>query len=126
MVYSKSGRLHALVRKFSMSKLTHNRKIFYFQTAVLAEPSDHNSYRPGQNSKNFFLYNTRPHCVGLVRKFDPPPPRLKLIPVIFFLKITGKNIQSKTNTWFHIYIIFKPDKSQVKTEISVNSIIYLF
>jgi hypothetical protein len=49
-----------------MSKLTHNRKILKFQTAVLAEPSDHS--RLGQNSKNFFLYKTQPHCVGLVRK----------------------------------------------------------
>jgi hypothetical protein len=29
-----------------MSKLTNNREILYFQTAVLAEPSDHNSGRP--------------------------------------------------------------------------------
>jgi hypothetical protein len=93
MVY-KSGRLHAPVRKYSMSKLvayrfglghfgprvfsrpvlssrngkiveggnvegrignkpsklTNNREILYFQTAVQAEPSDHNSSRLGQNS----------------------------------------------------------------------------
>jgi hypothetical protein len=53
-----------------MSKLTHNRKILNSQTAVLAEPSDHNSCRSGQNSYNFFLYKTQPHCVGLVRKVD--------------------------------------------------------
>jgi hypothetical protein len=59
-----------IVRKYSMSKLTHNRNILNFQTAVLAEPSDHNSCRPGQISYNFFLYKTQPHCVGLVRKVD--------------------------------------------------------
>ncbi len=44
MVY-KSGRLHAPVRKYSMSKLTNNREILYFWTAVMAKPCDH----PGQN-----------------------------------------------------------------------------
>jgi hypothetical protein len=48
----------------SMPKLANNRKILYFQTAVLAEPSD----------QSLFLYKTQPHCVGLVRKVDPPPP----------------------------------------------------
>jgi hypothetical protein len=71
-----------------MSKLTHDRKIFYFQTAVLAEPSDHNSCRPDQKSYNFFLYKTQPHCVGLVGKVEkvdsPSLSRAKLIPVIFF------------------------------------------
>jgi hypothetical protein len=33
-----------------MSKLANNREILYFQTAVLAEPSDYNSGRPGQKS----------------------------------------------------------------------------
>ncbi len=42
MVY-KSGRLHVAIRKFSMSNLTHDCKILNFQTAVLAEPSAHNS-----------------------------------------------------------------------------------
>jgi hypothetical protein len=46
MVY-KSGRLHAPVRKYSMSKLANNREILYFKTAVLAEPNDHNSGRLG-------------------------------------------------------------------------------
>jgi hypothetical protein len=31
---------HAPVRKYIMSKLANNREIVYFQTAVLAEPSD--------------------------------------------------------------------------------------
>jgi hypothetical protein len=53
-----------------MSKLTHNRKILYFQTAVLAEPSDQYAGRPGQKSKIFFLYKIQPHCLGLVRKVD--------------------------------------------------------
>ena len=64
-----------------MSKLTNNREILYFQTAVLAEPSDHNSARNGQNRLNFFLYKTQPLCVGLVRKVEPPL-RSKLIHVI--------------------------------------------
>jgi hypothetical protein len=46
----KSGQLHVLVRKYSMSKLTNDREILYFQTAVLAEPSDYNSCRIRQNS----------------------------------------------------------------------------
>ena len=54
----------APVRKHSMSKLAHNRKILYFQTAVLAEPSDHKSGRLGQNSQNFFLYKTGPELTG--------------------------------------------------------------
>jgi hypothetical protein len=53
-----------------MSKLTHNRQILYFQTAILAEPSDNNSCRPIQNSKNFFHYKTQPQCMGLVRKVN--------------------------------------------------------
>jgi hypothetical protein len=53
-----------------MSKKTNNRETLYFQTAVLAEPSDHKSGRTCQNSYNFFLYKTRPHCVGLVIKVD--------------------------------------------------------
>jgi hypothetical protein len=40
--------------------MTHNRKILNFQTAVLAEPSDHNSCRPGQNSYIFSLQNPTP------------------------------------------------------------------
>jgi hypothetical protein len=37
---------------------------------LLAEPSDQIPGSPGQNSKNFFLYKTQPHCVGLVRIVD--------------------------------------------------------
>jgi hypothetical protein len=40
-----------------MSKLAHNRKLLYFQTAVLAEPSDYNSCRPGQNSFFFRIFS---------------------------------------------------------------------
>jgi hypothetical protein len=43
-------------------------KTLGLKTAILAEPSELNAGRPGQNSKNFFLYKTPTHCVGLVRK----------------------------------------------------------
>ena len=42
MVY-KPCLLHAQARRYGMSKLAYNREIWYFQTAVLAEPSDQNS-----------------------------------------------------------------------------------
>jgi hypothetical protein len=40
-----------------MTKMANNREILYFQTAVLAEPSDHNSGRLGESvyPRIFFL-----------------------------------------------------------------------
>jgi hypothetical protein len=84
-----------------MSKLVNNREILYFQTAVLAEPSDHSSGRSSQNSWNFFLYKTQPQCVGLVRKVDPPPlPQSKtttcdIIFFKFYTELTGEKKRVK-------------------------------
>ncbi len=66
-------RLHAPIRKYSISKLANNQEILCFQTAVLVEPSD--------QARNFFsLENPTP-----LREFGEksdihPPPR----DIIFF------------------------------------------
>ncbi len=70
------------------------RIIAKFWIFVLAEPSDHNSSRPGQILRIFSLQNPTP-LRGFVGKFDPPPAP-----------------QSKTNTCD----FFLPDRSQIKTE----------
>jgi hypothetical protein len=45
-----------------------------------------------------FPYTTHPHCVDLVRKFDRPHPRAKLIPDL---------------SYFYFFIL-RPERSQVK------------
>jgi hypothetical protein len=54
-----------------MSKLTNNREILYFQTAVLAEPSDHKFL------EYFSLQNPVPLRGFGEKKCIPPPPQSK-------------------------------------------------
>ncbi len=66
-----------------MSKLTNNREILDFQTAVLAEPSD-------QKFLDFFSLQNPTPLRGFGEKSWPPPPlRAQLIPVIFTCDLSG-------------------------------------
>ncbi len=87
MVYE-SCRMHAPIVKYSMSKLTDNREVLHFWTAVLAELSD-------RNSENFFLYKTQPHCAGLVRKVDLLPQTQTYTK--FTHQKTGNHTKAKKN-----------------------------
>jgi hypothetical protein len=82
-----SCRLHAPVRKYSISKLVNNQ-----------EPSDQNSARI---LRILFSTKLKPHCASLVRKSVSPPPQSKTntcsLIIIIILKVKNFHGQKLRN-----------------------------